>query len=148
MANVNSPKYIDRSDAGMEKHGSVKDGTHAAHIVSWEVANAALSHSPGAPMGDESRAVFTSDMNSSENLRIKSDTGNLITDRNNDAVVMDAIVWGDPISTKTAADRGIQQYEAALTFDNPTIADRLGDLTVLNADTGRTHLLRNHRDHQ
>ena len=95
-------------------------------------------------MASVGREELARDLNHSDNLRVKSDYGNRVLDERRDARIASALVNDTPIQEKTTADRGYQAYRGASSMSSPKYEDALGDLKVMNPETGRTHYLRNH----
>lgn len=141
-----SPKYVQRTELGMEKKGNQAERTDSAHILGYGVANTILTHQRGPPLGDQGREDFIRSMNSSGKLRIKSDSGNRITDERNDAKISHAIVHKTPITSQAVAHPAVQAYEASKNISVSSVQETLGNMKVLNPETNRTHLLKNHRD--
>jgi large subunit ribosomal protein L40e len=104
-----SKKYLERA-SGMEKKGSKAGGTDAAHKLSWGLLNAVVTHTPGRSFGDEQRSAIAKEMNSSENLRIKSAYGNRTLDERRDARVAAAYVSGGSLQGSSTVDRAHQAY--------------------------------------
>jgi hypothetical protein len=92
----------------MGKKGSLADGTDAAHKLSWGLMNAVVTHTPGRPFGEEKRAAIAREMNSSDNLRIKSDYGNKTLDERRDARIAEAYVSGGSLRGGTTVERAYQ----------------------------------------
>lgn len=143
--NFDSPKYVKRTQLGMDKRGSRDDETDSAHILSFGLANVILTNLPGAPLSFQGREDFIRSMNSSSNLRIKSDFGNRFTDERNDAMIARAFVHQIPITDQAVAYRAVQAYEASKDISVPSIQEALGNIEVRDAETNRTHLVKNHR---
>ena len=108
----NAPKAIER-DGNMSKHGSASDGTDSSHRMSVELFNHVSNHTPGAPASDDHKSEAASALNCEGNTRIKSAEGNRVTDRSNDARVMQHFDEGSMIDTKAAADRAQQAVKGA-----------------------------------
>jgi hypothetical protein len=108
--------------------------------------NAISTHTAGRPLGAASMQVFHHAMNSDANLRIKSTRGNAVLDERRDARVAAAYENGSAIEGISTATRAYQAYSRATNMGAPlaATASALGGMAVMNPDTGRTHLLRNH----
>jgi hypothetical protein len=143
--NVDSPKYIERAEHGRSKYGSSSNGTDAAHRFSFGLMNVLETHSSGAPMSSDTRRAVVRDMNSDSNLRIKSDYGNRVLDERRDARIAQAFVHGEAIRGDSTATRAFIAYQAASNMESTSKhADLLGNMRVYNAETGRSHFLKNH----
>lgn len=142
--NNDSPKYVERSTLGQKKTGSVADGTDAAHKFSFGLMNTIETRSSGAAQQETSRKQLVREMNHDDNLRIKSDYGNRVLDERRDGRIANAYVEGTPLQGKSTVARAEQAYKAAQGLTNDKYARELGEMRVLNEDTGRTHKLKNH----
>ncbi len=144
--NNDSAKKIQRSETGRSVFGDSGKNSQAAHKLSWGVVNAIETNTPGRPKGEQARAEITRALNQSENLRIKSAYGNMVLDERRDARLCDALINGKPLQSKTGIARADIVYRAANALGDPVakVADKLGNVKVLNPETGRTHLLKNH----
>ena len=69
-----SPEY---RQLGQTKHGSKADGTDACHILSHEVLNTVLKHTPGRAFGERQQEHIAREINSDANLRQKTRDGNM-----------------------------------------------------------------------
>ena len=77
-----------------EKTGSKIDGTHSAHIFSKELALVMESNSRGVGKSRKTWEEVAKALDSKENLRIKTEYGNLKKDRNRDARIAGDIAKG------------------------------------------------------
>ena len=146
--NKDSPKYIDR-DHSMGKTGNAKKGTDAAHILSCGLVNAIVTHSPGQPRSDQSKATIAKKLNDESNLRIKSCYGNRELDERRDARIAQAVLNDTALSQGTTIRRAAQAYNASKSLGKElnSVTQALGDLKVYNEDTNRCHKLKNHSKH-
>lgn len=142
--NLDSNKYIERTPLGQSKRGSVADGTDSAHIFGFGLLNAVETHTPGAPLQGVARDDLIREMNHPSNMRVKTDHGNRVLDERRDARIAHAFVNDVPLEGESTVARAAQAYAAAQGLSNPKYADALGEMPVLNPETGRTHKLRNH----
>jgi hypothetical protein len=142
--NSDSPKYVERSDTGRYKFGSQEDGTQAAHKFGFGLLNVIETHSSGAPLSDSAKKELIREMNSDENLRIKTGYGNQTLDERRDARIAQSYLYGTPIQEKTTANRAYQAYLGASTLSNQKYAQELGELRVRNPETGGYYKLKNH----
>jgi large subunit ribosomal protein L40e len=144
--NFDSAKYIDRTDKGMQKHGSAANDTQSAHKLGWGLMNAVLTHTPGRPFSDEQRAAIARDLNSSSNLRIKSSYGNTRLDERRDARIAEAYVSGGSLHGGTTVERAHQVYKAARDMKSlESVADALGNMTIHTGKPGRPPMVKNYR---
>jgi len=149
-----SEKYMDRvynrpgapqGEKGMGKKGSLAVGTDAAHKLSWGLMNAVVTHTPGRPFGEEKRAAIARDMNSSDNLRIKSDYGNKTLDERRDARIAEAYVSGGSLRGGTTVERAYQAYQAARNMESlESVEDALGNMTIHTGKPGRPPMVKNY----
>ncbi len=148
FVNSDSPKALDRSEAPMAKCGSRNDGTEAGHILGIGLANVVLTNTRGRPHSDETKQAIVAHLNSDSNLRIVSTERNRVVDERRDARVAEAYVNNTPIQGKSTTDHAYRAYKAAEQLKESTdvsiLADRLGEMRVMNPDTGRSHKLKNH----
>jgi ubiquitin len=143
--NQDSARYIPRSDKGMKKHGSVEDRTASAHRLGWGLMNAVLTHTAGRPHCDEHRAAMTRDLNSNDNLRIKSTYGNKLDERR-DARIAAAYVTGGSLHGDTTVERAHQAYKSAQGMRSLTsVAEALGNITIHTGKPGRPPMVKNYR---
>ena len=132
---------------GQKKRGDSRAGTDAAHILSWEVARAALGP-VGRPTLEATAIEFARLMNSDMNMRIKSIDGNRRLDRALDAAIIAAIEEGSLLTARAPMERAIRQYRFAVGHSsNPQmaiIADRIGDIGYKEPGSGpgRPQLIR------
>lgn len=120
------PKGIKRSSAGQTKHGSARAGTHASHIMSFEVMNSCYRNSTGRPMSRASETNLVRAMNSSSNLRIKSTAGNLVTDRTLDSQIMRCISnGGGNLTNRAAVNRVARQWDSVKSMNIPDSQKRM-----------------------
>lgn len=143
--NKESPKYIER-DHSMGKTGSVKGGKDAAHILSCGLVNAIVTHSPGQPRSDQSKASVAKKLNNESNLRIKTCYGNRELDERRDARIAQAVIKNTPLSQGTTIRRAEQAYNSAKSLGREldSVTEALGNLKVYNQETNRCHMLKNH----
>lgn len=142
--NHESAKYVYRSSLGQTKSG-VKGHSDAAHIFSYGLLNTINTHTSGRPLSARTERELHRDMNHSTNMRLKSEYGNRVLDERRDARIARAFVEGSPIKAHTTATRAYQAYQSASSFTRlDAHAARLGDMRVLDRETGRTHALKNH----
>lgn len=100
--------------SSQEKKGNIEEKVDAAHILSIELSQFVMESKPGPKVTDfESLQATAEVINSSVNLRMKSQEGNRSTDRNNDAKIMEKIASNTPLSTKAEADRVKQAFTIA-----------------------------------
>jgi len=129
-----SDKNLPRNDSSMGKRGSVDNDTHAAHILPYEVFNETQKHKPGPAITNKERQKeIQKAINDSSNLRIKSSHGNLVTDRKNDAKIIDSMRTEEPLQTQGAIKRAVQQYNVAKNSVNDSLqkaGEMIGDLKV------------------
>ena len=138
-------RKVERTTLGQAKRGYADDGTQAAHIFSFGLANAILTHTPGRPLGEQGRREFIRDMNDDANLRIKSQHGNVVLDERRDARIAHAYVSGEAIRGHSTAQRAYQAYRSASNYTSmDALTAAMGEMRVMNPETGRSHLLRNH----
>lgn len=114
-----SPKVIKRSDLGRTKFGSKEDGTNSCHIMSFEVMNAVLEHTPGRPYSKEHVEQIIRELNADSNLRIKTRNGNMrgcdgySGDVYYDGMIEDAIKGKiDCLTNQRCVDRLERQWES------------------------------------
>ena len=143
--NKESPKYIER-DHSMGKTGNAKKGTDAAHILSCGLVNAIVTHSPGQPRSNQSKAIIAKKLNDESNLRIKSCYGNRELDERRDARIAQAVLNDTALSQGTTIRRAEQAYNSSKSLGKElnSVTQALGDLKVYNEDTNRYHKLKNH----
>eukprot|EP00298_Acanthocystis_sp_HF-20_P003630 c13981_g1_i1.p1 GENE.c13981_g1_i1~~c13981_g1_i1.p1 ORF type:complete len:174 (+),score=64.93 c13981_g1_i1:39-524(+) len=141
--NSSSPKYIGRPQVSMEKQGSRKNGTDAAHKMGYGLVNVIETHSPGRALSGSSRNQLAREMNSAENLRIKSEYGNRVLDERRDARIANSYVNQTPIQGKTTAERAYQVYQGAQTLSNPKYGNAIGEMRVQNPETGGYYKVKN-----
>ena len=120
------PKY---RTTGQTKHGSQEDGTDACHIVSHEVFNTVLQHSPGRMFSDRVQEQIARELNSDKNLRIKTHEGNIngkdgySGDRYYDKMIRNALDSTDPkekiLTNQGAVDRMQRQWEKVQQLNLP-----------------------------
>jgi hypothetical protein len=115
------------------KKGSKEDDTHSAHKLSYEVVNTIqqLALHNGVPPEDHATVCYFLD--AAPNLRIKSARGNQSTDRQLDAVLIDALTSNGIIRTRRAADRAFQAFKGACFLTEagfPIFATYIGNLQV------------------
>jgi 23S rRNA-/tRNA-specific pseudouridylate synthase len=88
-------------------------------------------------------------MNRDENLRLKTDYGNKTLDERRDARICSAFVNEEPIQGDTTTNRAHLAHRSAMESESTKkYGEMMGEMKVLNPDTGRTHYLRNHEDFQ
>jgi hypothetical protein len=126
--NQDSHKYVDRSDAPMGKKGSAAAHTDAAHKLSWGLVNAIQTHTPGRPLGAESRQDLGKAMNSEGNLRIKSAHGNRVLDERRDARIAHAYATDKPIEGKSTAARAVVAFNASKDVGLDSVTKALGNI--------------------
>jgi ubiquitin len=144
--NQESARYIPRSDKGMKKHGSKADDTESAHKLGWGLMNAVLTHTAGRPHSNEQRAAVTRDLNSSDNLRIKSTKGNRELDERRDSRIAAAYVTGGSLHGDTTVERAHQAYKSAKDMRSlESVADALGSMTIHTGRPGRPPMVKNYR---
>eukprot|EP01041_Mallomonas_annulata_P001162 gene1162-2255_t len=140
-----SEKYFYRSDLGFSKRGSAQDDMDSAHILSWGLAQTIITNTGGRPMSEETQRMMSRDLNHDSNLRMKSSYGNRILDERRDGRIAAAFVNGDALEGRSTANRAYLAYQSASTFGTlNSVANQLGDMRILNPNTGRTHYVRNH----
>lgn len=138
-----SKKSITRHST-MEKRGVQEDGTHAAHKYAVEVRNHIHAHTPGRSLGEENKVAAARQMNSAENLRIKTAEGNQVTDRRNDREIMGAISSDDGfLQTQAGVARAIQAYKGAVAVGDNVGVDAIGNLKIPRDEPGRAQLIKN-----
>eukprot|EP00299_Pterocystis_sp_00344_P018436 c9203_g1_i1.p1 GENE.c9203_g1_i1~~c9203_g1_i1.p1 ORF type:complete len:183 (+),score=19.98 c9203_g1_i1:72-620(+) len=120
---------LQRDNSRMQKHGSKADGTHAAHKLSYEVVKASEAHRPGPKYAESSTYDYNTQMGDASNLRIKTETGNLVTDRRVDAKLIKAIHNDDGLYTKDAVRR-VHQIQSAVNEDSHPAMARTADTLV------------------
>ena len=144
--NNDSARYVQSSNY-KQKKGSRADGTDAAHKLSWELINAVGTHTGGRPLGDYGRGNLERDMNSRDNLRIKSMRGNRVLDRRRDDRIAEAIVGGSGmLMERTTAHRAHQAYLGAMGSGNASmmgVGEKIGNLALYTGKPGRPKLVRN-----
>jgi large subunit ribosomal protein L40e len=141
-----SAKYIDRTERFRTKFGSKEDGTQAAHKLGWGLTNAVLTHSAGRPFGDDQRTAIARDLNSSDNLRIKTSHGNLKLDERRDARIAAAYVSGGSLHGNSTVERAHQAYKSAREMRSlESVADALGNMTIHTGKPGRPPMVKNYR---
>ena len=137
--NQDSEKYLERTTLGQSKCGSIDTGKDAAHIAGYGLFNAIHTHTRGRPLSEENRDKIRRQLNSDENLRIKSQYGNRVLDERRDARIAHALHNDIPIegdSTSKRAALAYKQFEKIL--EAPSVARTLGDAIVLKKDGTRT----------
>jgi len=141
-----SKKYLDRVSSGMGKKGSKAEDTDAAHRLSWGLLNTVVTHTPGRPFGEDQRAAIAREMNSSDNLRIKSTYGNRTLDERRDARIAAAYVSGGSLQGGSTVERAHQAYTAARSMQSlDSVADALGNMTIHTGKPGRPPMVKNYR---
>jgi hypothetical protein len=139
-------RYIDRTDKGMTKHGSVADGTQSAHKLGWGLMNAVMTHTPGRSHSDDQRAAIARDLNSSDNLRIKTKYGNTKLDERRDARIAEAYVTGESLHGGSTVQRAQQVYQAARDMKSlDSVAEALGNMCIHTGKPGRPPMVKNYR---
>lgn len=129
-----------------EKRGSVEDGTDAAHMLGHELAQGVLKHRPGRK-ATASTVDTVERMQSSRNSRLKSATGNRVTDRRNDAAILEKRESGARLTT-TEAKRAVQAYKGCMAVckGNATleyVAKDIGEMTMKTGRPGRPPKVKN-----
>ena len=105
--------------------------------------NAVVTHMPGRPFGEKKRAAIAREMNSSDNLRIKSDYGNKTLDERRDARIAEAYVSGGSLRGGTTVERAYQAYQAARSMESlDSVANALGNLTIHTGKPGRPPMVK------
>ena len=141
-----SKKYLDRVSSGMGKKGSKAEDTDAAHRLGWGLLNAVVTHTPGRSFGEDQRAAIAREMNSSDNLRIKSTYGNRTLDERRDARIAAAYVSGGSLQGGSTVERAHQAYTAARSMQSlDSVADALGNMTIHTGKPGRPPMVKNYR---
>lgn len=133
---------LDRNLAKNEKTG-VFGETDAAHKFSWEVMNHIYTSSPGRPVNHETEREIARQMNAEENLRIKTIDGNRKLDHRRDLEIIAAMEHQRAIENQATIFRAQQSYAAAQQINGGIYADQLGNIQVVNPQTGRLVYLRN-----
>ena len=149
MATTDKP-YVDMSRTEIEateqqgKHGSAEDGTDGAHKMSHELLKGTIQNTPG-PNPTVTTPEIIHEVQSPENIRIKSSEGNRVTDHENDSSILAKETTGERL-TKEEGQRAAQAYKG-VGYDNPTVAhakDRIGDMTVSTGGRpGRPPMVKN-----
>jgi len=142
--NQDSSRYINRSNKGMGKKGSVDSKTDAAHKLSWGLVNAMNTHTAGRPYSQASKVDIAKKLNSGANLRIKSQKGNRELDERRDTRIACAYVNKTPLEGKSTADRAVIAYKAAKDIGLDGITSKLGNMKIKDSDTGKSHMVKNH----
>lgn len=127
----------------MEKHGSSEDGTEGAHMLSHELVKGILAHTPGAKAAGD----IAERLNRKENIRIKTADGNRITDRTNDAAILEKYVSKE-LLTQKEADRAVQAYKGGMAVceGNATlkhIVEKIGEMRVSTGRPGQPPKVKN-----
>ncbi len=144
--NQESAKYIERTEKGRSKFGSKEDDTDAAHKLSWGLTNVLLTNTPGRSFGNDQRAAIAKELNSSDNLRIKSTFGNRTLDERRDARIAAAYVSGGSLHGGTTVERAHQAYTSARDMQSlQSVADALGNMTIHTGKPGRPPMVKNYR---
>ena len=122
---MHTPKMIQRSTRGQTKFGNARAGVDAAHIMSYEVFNAALQKHPGPMYSQATQQRIQRELN--QQVRIKSHQGNMYGtpshpgDRKIDQQIISAM--RDPknknLTNQDAVDRMRRQWQATQKMDLP-----------------------------
>ena len=110
--NKDYPRYIDRPHT-MGKIGNAKIGTDAAHILSRGLINSVVTHSPGQPRSDQSKATTAKKLNDESNLRIKPFYVDRELDERRDARIAQAVLNDTASSQETTIRRAEQAYNSS-----------------------------------
>lgn len=150
--------YLDgtRKDrnAGFTKHGSKSSGKEGSHLLSHEVAAAALKHSQGRGGGGKSNGTdcysISKAINENGNVRMKLKDTNRELDRRRDERIVSAIETQKSLKEATTAKRAVQAYKGSIvardslkggskskTTALDSVTDTLGSLTFNDGRRGR-----------
>jgi hypothetical protein len=128
---------------GQKKFGKLSKGTEAAHVLSFRVVNSIETSTVGRPLGKKARRKLCIELNQDWNLLIKTRKENMRDDAE-DKKIVEAYLNATAIQDQSVAARAHQAYQADCMLSNAKYQKALGEITVLNVETGRTHLLKNH----
>jgi hypothetical protein len=137
------------SIAPMERHGSKEKGTHAAHILSHEVSKSILASKSGPKIINPVENKETiKQLQSSDNLRIKTEKGNTVTDRKMDRQIMEKYHNNEHLTTKQEILRAQQMYQTFHNIPEPTrdmqyLGKKIGEMTVHDGQPGRPPMIKN-----
>jgi len=130
--NQDSEKYLERTTLGQSKFGSIESGKDAAHIAGYGLFNAIHTNSRGRPLSEENRDKIRRQLNSDENLRIKTQRGNRELDEAHDARIAHALYHNIPIENEETAKRAVRALRQFRKLTEvPSVAQTLGALSVV-----------------
>ena len=118
-------------------HSAANATVFVAPIASTVSKNDIVTHSPGQPRSDQSKATVAKKLNSESNLRIKTCYGNKTLDERRDARIAQAVIKNTPLSQGTTIQRAEQAYNSAKSLGKElnSVTEALGNLKVYNQET-------------
>jgi hypothetical protein len=135
-----SRKELD-SLAPRTKKGNNDDGTDAAHLLGFALAQSLHDNSVGRPITNENTmAALVGALNDDNNLRIKSQEGNRSIDKKNENDLIQCIENKESITSKDTAEFAAKAYKANKDSDNAQmecLVEKLGNMTFNDGSVGR-----------
>jgi hypothetical protein len=134
---------LDRSDIDRlhrpEKKGSRVEGKHAAHINGLHTFQEILSSKPGPKVTNpEQHKVTAGVLNGAGNLRLKTETGNLVHDEAKDKVILTSVKSGAPLTAAPVVARASSMFRYLDSSpSNGDLAYVQKEIGALKVDTGK-----------
>jgi hypothetical protein len=126
------------SIAKISKKGSSIKKTDGAHKLSHELAKGILKHQPG-PKATKTAPHIVKALQSDANIRIKSQSGNRITDRKNDKAILKKYESSERLNNSNEKYRAIQAYKGgeSVSHHQPTVSNITSHIGEMRVNTGK-----------
>jgi len=145
--NHDSPKYVQRSDAGRTVHGSKAAGTDGAHYAGFGLVNAIGTHMPGRPRSEESKQQLIRQLNSSSNMSVTTAYNNRTVHERQDARIASAYVNDQTLQGASTVARAARAYQSLSSMDQAQAEARaLGNMRYHDPTTGGYPMVKNAYD--